>query len=68
MKIIPVSHEAEAPSPHVTFLGDTPEGAALAFTAKFNQPADVVYQLGKRVFIPLTIEPAQFWQAMQNGC
>ena len=67
MKIIEIQHEKDAPSPHVTFLGDTPEGAALAFTAKFGQPAETVYQLGRRVFIPLTIQPDQFWRAMRNG-
>lgn len=66
MKTIPVKHEAEVPSPHVIFIGDSPEAAALAFEAKFLQAAPEVYVLGRRVFIPITVEPEQFWAALDN--
>ena len=67
MKTVPVQREAEVPSPHIMFIGDSPEAAALAFEQKFQQEAPVVYELGKRVFIPITLEPERFWSAMENG-
>jgi len=66
MKTIAVQREAEVPSPHIMFLGDVPEAAAMAFTAKFKQEAPVVYTLGKRVFIPI-VEVPKFWTGMENG-
>jgi len=67
MKTIAVTRESEVPSPHIMFIGDVPEAAAMAFVAKFKQDAPVVYTLGKRVFIPVK-DVSKFWTGMDNGC
>ncbi len=68
MKVIDVKHEKECPSPHVVFLRMTPIDAAGAFTAKFGQDVDTVYQRGNFCYIPLNVKPDQFWSALNNGC
>jgi hypothetical protein len=66
MKIIHVKHEKECPSPHMTFLDETPEGAAITVKKRVGQEVDTVYWLGRRVFVPITVTPDQFWASMDN--
>jgi hypothetical protein len=66
MKIITIAREADAPSPHITFLDTTPEVAAMTVQQRFNQNTEIVYQLGRRIFVPIT-KPDEFWEGMQNG-
>lgn len=67
MNIIPVKHEKETPSPHITFIGDTPQGAAMTVADRFGVDVPTVYQCGQRVFVPVTWSVEQHWQAIDNG-
>jgi hypothetical protein len=67
MKVIQVTHEAQVKGHHITFIDDSPEAAATTVCDRFGQEVDTVYTLGRRVFVPVTVTPEQFWRAMSNG-
>ena len=68
MIITPVTHEKQVKGWHVTCLDMTPAAAAMHVEQKFKRPVTTVYTLGRRCFIPVDIEPEQFWLAVDNGC
>jgi hypothetical protein len=67
MRIIQVTHEQESPSPHVTFIDASPASAAATIEQRFGQEVEAVYQKGRFVYVPIDVQPEQFWQALDNG-
>jgi len=66
LTIIPVTHQKHVKGIHIAYIHETPESAAIQYEQRFGSKPTTVYQNGTRIYIPLTIEPAQFWTALRN--
>lgn len=67
MNIITVTHESQVKHPHIYFVDESPEGAAITISNRFGVEVDTVYQQGRRVYVPITWSVEQHWDALSNG-